>query len=153
MECGNIRLTARVRTLLEMRYEVQGKPNDGWVFSAPTKSGRVESVKSQHRAALKDSGVKPFVLYSLRHTTLRGLASPVLRRSRSRRSPATRAPSLVSDICTRRQHSSKARSRASRRTTLQWRQNWIRRSDCSRKSLQLSLQGSRKYKAHSRRVP
>jgi len=58
-----------------MRHEAQrkpkeGKPKEGWVFPAPTKSERVESVKSQHRKALKDSKVKPFVLYSLRHTML-----------------------------------------------------------------------------------
>jgi integrase len=66
----NIPLTARVKALLKMRHEAQNKPKDGWVFPAPTKSGRVESVKSQHRRALKDSQVKPFVLYSLRHTML-----------------------------------------------------------------------------------
>src|SRR5215472_2678743 len=66
----NIPLTARVKALLEMRHEAQNKPKEGWVFPAPTKSGRVESVKSQHRRALKDSKVKAFVLYSLRHTML-----------------------------------------------------------------------------------
>jgi integrase len=66
----NVSLTARVRALLEMRHEAQGKPSEGWVFPAPTKSGRVESLKCQHKAALKTSGVKAFVLYSLRHTML-----------------------------------------------------------------------------------
>jgi integrase len=66
----NVPLTARVKALLEMRHEIQGKPKDGWVFAAPTRSGRVESLKSQHRSALKDSNVRPFVLYSLRHTML-----------------------------------------------------------------------------------
>jgi len=66
----NIPLTARLKALLEMRHEAQRKPKEGWVFPAPTKSERVESVKSQHRKALKDSKVKPFVLYSLRHTML-----------------------------------------------------------------------------------
>lgn len=66
----NIPLTARVKALLEMRHEGQKKPKEGWVFPAGTKSERVESVKSQHRAALKGSKVKPFVLYSLRHTML-----------------------------------------------------------------------------------
>jgi integrase len=70
----NVSMTARVKALLEMRHEGQGKPSQGWVFPAPakrpTKSGRVESLKSQHKAALKASGVKAFVLYSLRHTML-----------------------------------------------------------------------------------
>ena len=53
-----------------MRHETQKKPRDGWVFPAGTKSGRVESLKSQHRKALKVSKVRPFVLHSLRHTCL-----------------------------------------------------------------------------------
>jgi integrase len=66
----NISMTARVRALLEMRFEEQGKPSEGWVFPAETKSGHVDRLKSQHAKALKDSGVKPFVIYSLRHTML-----------------------------------------------------------------------------------
>jgi integrase len=66
----NIPMTQRVKAILEMRRAQNGKSPDGWVFSAPTKSGRVESVKSQHRKALKLSKARPFVLYSLRHTFL-----------------------------------------------------------------------------------
>jgi integrase len=66
----NVSMTARMQALLEMRHLEQGQPRDGWVFPAPTKSGRLESLKSQHRRALKDSGVKPFVLYTMRHTML-----------------------------------------------------------------------------------
>jgi len=66
----NVSMTQRVRALLEMRHVDQGQPSEGWVFPAPTKSGRAESLKSQHAKALKDSKVKPFVLYSLRHTML-----------------------------------------------------------------------------------
>ena len=42
------------------------------MWPAPTESGHVEpsSVKKQHKKALKDSKVRPFVLYSLRHTFL-----------------------------------------------------------------------------------
>ena len=53
----NISMTARVRALLEMRFEEQGRPSEGWVFPAETKSGHVESLKSQHKQALKDSGL------------------------------------------------------------------------------------------------
>jgi integrase len=63
-------MTRRVKALLEMRFEAQGKPKKGWAFPADRASGRVESLKSQHRRALKGSNVKPFVLYSLRHTML-----------------------------------------------------------------------------------
>ena len=43
-----------------------------WIFPAPTKSGHVEasSLKKQHAAALKASGVAPFVLYTFRHTCI-----------------------------------------------------------------------------------
>jgi len=49
----NVSMTARVKVLLEMRHAGQGQPSEGWVFPAATKSGRVESLKSQHRKALK----------------------------------------------------------------------------------------------------
>lgn len=66
----NVPMTQRVGALLEMRHTEQGSPTEGWVFPAPTKSKRLESLKSQHKRALKDSKVAPFVLYSLRHTML-----------------------------------------------------------------------------------
>ena len=45
---------------------------EGWVWSASTRSGHLEgsSLKKQHAKALRLSGVRPFVLYSLRHTFL-----------------------------------------------------------------------------------
>ncbi len=65
-------MTPRVRDILETRWEVAGKPAEGWVWSAPTRSGHLEgsSLKKQHSKALRLSGVRPFVLYSLRHTFL-----------------------------------------------------------------------------------
>jgi integrase len=67
-----IPLTPRVRTLLESRWEEQGRPKEGWVWPAPTFSGHLEasSLKKQHGRALRMSGVRPFVLYTLRHTFL-----------------------------------------------------------------------------------
>jgi hypothetical protein len=40
------------------------------VFPAPTKSGHIEhwTLKKQHRSCLKRSTVRPFLIYSLRHT-------------------------------------------------------------------------------------
>ncbi len=69
----NVSMTPRVRALLEMRHEKEGKPSEGWVFPADTKSEHVDSVKSQHAKALKDSGLalaegsrlEPIVLYVL----------------------------------------------------------------------------------------
>lgn len=65
-------MTPRVRTLLENRWNVAGKPEEGWVWTAGTRSGHVEpnSIYGQHLKALADSKVRPFVLYSLRHTFL-----------------------------------------------------------------------------------
>jgi integrase len=64
--------TPRVRAILEARYENARRPEEGYVWPATTKSGHVEpcSLKRQHRKALKGSKVRPFVLYSLRHTFL-----------------------------------------------------------------------------------
>jgi integrase len=65
-------MTPRVRSVLENRWKAAGKPSDGWVWPAPTQSGHLEgsSIKKQHANALKNSKVRPFVLYSLRHTFL-----------------------------------------------------------------------------------
>src|ERR1700758_217035 len=75
-------MTPRVRNILEARWQAAEKPEEGWVWSAPTRSGHVESssLKKQHaktfttiaEQAAKNNGkpVRPFVLYSLRHTFL-----------------------------------------------------------------------------------
>jgi integrase len=67
-----IPMTPRVRHILETRWEAAGRPAEGWVWPAPTESGHVEpsSLKKQHAKALKLSKVRPFVLYSARHTFL-----------------------------------------------------------------------------------
>jgi integrase len=75
-------MTPRVRMILETRWEGAGKPIEGWVWPAPTRSGHLESssLKKQHARCFhtlteetkKANGkpVRPFVLYSLRHTFL-----------------------------------------------------------------------------------
>ena len=70
-------MTPRVRTILEHRWHTAGKPSDGWVWPAPTNTGHVESssIKKQHSKALRLSRVRPFVLYSLRHTFLTRLGA------------------------------------------------------------------------------
>jgi integrase len=59
----------RVLSILEMRRSCG---TSEWVFPAPTKSGHVEAstLKKPHAAALKASGVSPFVLYTFRHTCI-----------------------------------------------------------------------------------
>ena len=56
-------------SVLEMR---RAGATAEWVFPASTKSGHLEasSLKKQHAAALKASGVVPFVLYTFRHTCI-----------------------------------------------------------------------------------
>ncbi len=75
-------MSPRVRNILETRWDAAGKPAEGWIWAAPTRSGHVESssLKKQHRkafvliaseAAKNDlKPIRPFVLYSLRHTFL-----------------------------------------------------------------------------------
>jgi integrase len=69
-------LAPRVRAMLESRWEAAGRPLEGWIWPAPTKSGHVDhsTIKKQHLRALKLSGVRQFVLYTLRHTFLTRLA-------------------------------------------------------------------------------
>jgi integrase len=70
-------MTPRVRHILETRWKAQGKPAEGYVWPAPSKSGHMEpsSLKKQHAKALRLSKVRPFVLYSLRHTFLTRLGA------------------------------------------------------------------------------
>ena len=52
-----------------------GKPAEGWVWPADSKEGHInhDSLKVQHKNALKMSKVRPFEVYSIRHTFLTGL--------------------------------------------------------------------------------
>jgi integrase len=72
-------LTPRLRSVLETRWLSAGQPSEGWVFPGPTKSGHINhsSLKKQHARAMKVSGVRPFVLYSLRHSFASRLAPNV----------------------------------------------------------------------------
>jgi integrase len=69
---GMLPLSSRVRALIERRWEAAKMPAEGWVWATATASGHIEpsTVKKQHRLALRLSGVRPFVLYALRHTFL-----------------------------------------------------------------------------------
>jgi integrase len=70
-------LTPRIRALLQVRWENAGRPSEGWIWPAATRTSHVDrsSLKKQHRKALRISGVRPFVLYSLRHTFLTRLGA------------------------------------------------------------------------------
>lgn len=63
-------LTPRVRSVLELRWNAAGRPEEGYVWPAPTRSGHIDhsTLRKQHARALKVSGVRAFVMYSLRHT-------------------------------------------------------------------------------------
>ena len=72
-----IPMTKRLRAKLEAKWKSLGNPVAGWVWPAETKSGHINhcSCRRAHRAALKVSKVRPFVLYSLRHTFLTRLGA------------------------------------------------------------------------------
>jgi len=75
-------MTPRVRSILKTHWETAGRPAEGWVWVAPTRSGHLESssLKKQHARAFKilreeaakhnEKAIRPFVLYNLRHTFL-----------------------------------------------------------------------------------
>jgi len=65
-------MTPRVHALLLARHEAADKPKDGWIFPNASSSNHLTDglTKGQHKKALEDSGVKPFVPYVLRHTAL-----------------------------------------------------------------------------------
>ncbi len=65
-------LSPRVRMVLENRWKAAGELGEGWVWPAETKDGHInhDSLKLQHRKALKLSKVRPFEVYSIRHTFL-----------------------------------------------------------------------------------
>jgi len=65
-------MTARIRAILQARWHAAGRPEEGWVWPAPTKSGHInhDSLKLQHKKALRLSNVRPFEVYSIRHTFL-----------------------------------------------------------------------------------
>jgi integrase len=65
-------LTLRARNTLRARWASAGSPAEGWVWPAATRSEHFEksTLKKQHKKALRLSRVRPFVLYSLRHTFL-----------------------------------------------------------------------------------
>jgi integrase len=70
-------MTPRVRAIIETRWYAATKPEEGWVWPARTRSGHVEpnSIYGQHLKAIEASNVRPFVLYSLRHTFLTRLGA------------------------------------------------------------------------------
>jgi integrase len=75
-------MTPRVRAILEGRWGRANKPEDGWIWLAPTRSGHVESssLRKQHAGSFEtitkeaaknnQKPIRPFVLYTLRHTFL-----------------------------------------------------------------------------------
>jgi integrase len=69
-------MSLRVRTILHSRWEIASRPAEGWVFVAPTKSEHMEpsTIKKAHAKALKESKVRRFIPYDLRHTWLTRLA-------------------------------------------------------------------------------
>ena len=69
-------MVSAVYDVLAARFAAQGRPTEGWVFPSSSTCGHLEggTAKSQHDRALRQSGVKPFEPYCLRHTALTCLA-------------------------------------------------------------------------------
>jgi integrase len=67
-----IPLSPRVLAVLQTRWQVAGKPQEGWVWPGPTASGHVEpsTFKKRHAKTCKEAGIRPFVFYDCRHTSL-----------------------------------------------------------------------------------
>jgi integrase len=65
-------MSPRVREVLEVRWKSAGEPAEGWLWPAETKDGHInhDSLKLQHRKALKLAKLRPFEVYSIRHTFL-----------------------------------------------------------------------------------
>jgi integrase len=65
-------MSPRVRVVLENRWKIAEEPTEGWVWPAQTKSEHInhDSLKLQHRKALKAAKLRPFEVYSIRHTFL-----------------------------------------------------------------------------------
>jgi integrase len=65
-------LSPRVRMVLENRWKAAGEPGEGWVWPAETKAGHInhDSLKRQHKKALKLAKIRPFEVYCIRHTFL-----------------------------------------------------------------------------------
>jgi len=129
-----IPMTPRVRLVLELRWEAAGKPEEGWVWPAGTRSGHVEpsSLRKHHAKAFETMAeaatkrneklTRPFVLYSLRHTLYSRLG-----RIRQRRVDAgtdRRTRFYCSFVALR----SPVRGRSSGRDfSVGWAQNWAQR--------------------------
>jgi integrase len=65
-------LTKRVRHVLETRWKAATEPLEGWVWPSDTKDGHInhDTLKLQHKKALGMSKIRPFEIYSIRHTFL-----------------------------------------------------------------------------------
>ncbi len=65
-------MSPRVRAVLENRWKSKGEPEDGWVWPAETKDGHInyDSLNLQHRKAMRLGKIRPFEVYSIRHTFL-----------------------------------------------------------------------------------
>jgi integrase len=74
-------MTPRVRLVFELRWDSAGKPSQGWVWPANTRSGHMEhdTLRVQHKKALQAAKIRPFVIYSFRHTFLTRLGRVGLR--------------------------------------------------------------------------
>jgi integrase len=63
-------MTPTVRGIIHARRRAAGKPQDGWVGLSRKLLWYPTRIYEPHLKAIKESGVRPFVFYNLRHTFL-----------------------------------------------------------------------------------
>ena len=85
-------MSPRVRTVLEDRWKLAGKPEDGWVWPAETKDGHInhDTLKLQHKKALKLAKIRPSRFIQFGTRSLPGWGRAVATCGRLRESPVTR---------------------------------------------------------------
>ena len=59
-------------SVLENHWKIAGEPTEGWIWPAETKDGHInhDSLKLRHGKTLKAAKLRPFEVYSIRHTFL-----------------------------------------------------------------------------------
>jgi hypothetical protein len=98
-------MTPRVRDIIAERWQAAGEPQIGYVWPAAKASvGHIvpNSIYEPHRQAIKDSGVRPFVLYSLRHTFLTRLGASGVDAWTLARIAGRSSVAVSATMCTRR---------------------------------------------------
>jgi hypothetical protein len=71
-QCKEAKIGLRLYYEYRRSWILAEEPSEGWVWPAETKDGHInhDSLKLQHKKALKVARIRPFEIYSIRHTFL-----------------------------------------------------------------------------------